>query len=193
MRNMSFFLSTEQFKKRTKDVTRRTGWGQAKPGDVVMGCRKCQGIKRGTLERLGPIIFKSVKSEKLSEIQDYPQSEIEREGFKGKDAFWFIAHMRDSIGVPPTAIVQRIEYGYLDDAPTIEDWSVGYGRVAGISQGNPRITDGEIVTSSIVAVGTEILSIVTSTGSVYKLGECMDELTYMERLLELKKRLDIRV
>ena len=55
-RNMSFALTTEQFLNRTKTVTRRKGWRFLKPGDVVMGCKKCMGLKPGEqLERLGLI------------------------------------------------------------------------------------------------------------------------------------------
>ena len=46
-RNMSFALTTEQFKARTKTVTRRFGWWFLKPGDVVRGVEKAMGLKPG--------------------------------------------------------------------------------------------------------------------------------------------------
>lgn len=47
MRNISFALTTPQFKSRSKDVTRRIGWWFLKPGDVVMGVEKGMGLKKG--------------------------------------------------------------------------------------------------------------------------------------------------
>jgi len=47
MRNMSFFLTTDQIRNKTKTVTRRDGWLFLKPGDIVQACVKCQGLKKG--------------------------------------------------------------------------------------------------------------------------------------------------
>ena len=46
-RNMSFMITTEQIKNRTKTVTRRLGWNFLKPGEVVNACEKCRGLKAG--------------------------------------------------------------------------------------------------------------------------------------------------
>jgi len=40
MRNMSFSMTTPQFKTRTKTVTRRLGWWFIQPGDLVYGVEK---------------------------------------------------------------------------------------------------------------------------------------------------------
>ena len=47
MRMISFFLTTPQFKTRTKDVTRRPGWKNLKAGDRLQAVVKAQGLKLG--------------------------------------------------------------------------------------------------------------------------------------------------
>ena len=67
MRNMSFSATTEQIRNGTKTVTRRLGWTFLKPGDVVMACVKCQGLKKGEkVEKIRPIRIVSVRKEPLS-------------------------------------------------------------------------------------------------------------------------------
>jgi len=46
-RNMSFMLTTAQYCARTKDVTRRLGWANLKPGDMFNGVEKAMGLKKG--------------------------------------------------------------------------------------------------------------------------------------------------
>lgn len=67
MRHMSFALTTEQVRARTKTVTRRVRWLFAKPGDIVQPVVKGQGLKKGeTVEKIGaPIRFVSVRREPL--------------------------------------------------------------------------------------------------------------------------------
>ena len=61
MRNMSFMLTTEQIKNRTKTVTRRLGWRNAKPGDVVQPIVKGQGLQKGeTVQKIGGPILGAV-------------------------------------------------------------------------------------------------------------------------------------
>ena len=47
MRNMSYAMTTQQIIDETKDVTRRLGWADLRPGDRVQACEKCQGLKKG--------------------------------------------------------------------------------------------------------------------------------------------------
>ncbi|MBL3601592.1 MAG: HNH endonuclease [gamma proteobacterium endosymbiont of Lamellibrachia anaximandri] len=93
-RNMSFALTTDQFKARTKTVTRRLGWGFLKPGDTVMGCRKCMGLKPGEkLERLGLIRILNVRREPLSRMfteHTYGLMETTKEGFPEMGTLDFI-------------------------------------------------------------------------------------------------------
>jgi hypothetical protein len=122
MRNISFALTTEQFKARTKTVTRRLGWLMLKPGDVLMACRKCQGLKPGQkIERLGTIRVVSVRREKLLAITDdldYGFTETALEGFQAPHpCFWpsyFVEFFcRSHAGCTPETVVTRIEYEYL--------------------------------------------------------------------------------
>jgi len=90
-RNISFALTTEQFKSRTKTVTRRLGWWEDKKrrriiraGDLLMGCEKCQGIEKGGLVRLGLIQVVDVRRERLDAmmVHNYAMRECELEGFQ---------------------------------------------------------------------------------------------------------------
>ncbi len=79
-RNMSFSMTTAQFRARTKTVTRRLGWWNLKPGDVIMGVEKAMGLKKGEkVKRLGRIrivrcsrLFLSKKGPKFSGVHGSP-------------------------------------------------------------------------------------------------------------------------
>lgn len=111
-RNMSFFLTTDQFIARQKTVTRRIGWWTLKPGDVVMAVRKSRGLKKGErVQKLGLIKVVSLRREPLENITD---GDVAREGFPGKDRLWFISFfLRSSGGFGSTVPVNRIEFEYL--------------------------------------------------------------------------------
>jgi len=92
MRNISFALTTQQFRDQSKDVTRRLGWKNLKAGDQLMGCEKCQGIRPGeSIVRLGAIEIISVRFEPLNRMSrwkeltnreiGYGKTEAIREGF----------------------------------------------------------------------------------------------------------------
>ena len=49
-RNMSFALTTAQYNDRTKTETMRLGWAFLKPGEVFMGIKQGQGLKKGEAE-----------------------------------------------------------------------------------------------------------------------------------------------
>jgi hypothetical protein len=111
-RNISFMLTTEQFKNRTKTVTRRLGWKFLKAGDVLMGCEKVQGIKKGELNRLGLIRVVSVRRELLGQITD---SDVVKEGFPDMDNYsfvdFFIKEMKPHKGA--STPVTRVEFEYI--------------------------------------------------------------------------------
>ena len=46
-RNISFALTTQQFKNKTKTVTHRFGWHSLQPGDILCAIEKCMGFKKG--------------------------------------------------------------------------------------------------------------------------------------------------
>ncbi len=110
-RNISFSLTTEQFKNKSKTVTRRIGWLFLKPGDLVMGCKKCMGLKPGEkLERLGLIRIKSVRREPLSAITD---DDVTLEGYPDKTAKDFMCMFVIKMKISPKQMITRIEYEYL--------------------------------------------------------------------------------
>lgn len=110
-RNMSFTLTIEQFKNRTKTVTRRKGWKFLKPGDLIMGCVKCMGLKSGEkIERLGMIRIVSVRREPLYHIHAL---DLLSEGFDNLSRVEFIDMFCAEMGGTHEQIVTRIEYEYL--------------------------------------------------------------------------------
>lgn len=114
MRNMSFFLTTQQFRDRTKDVTRRFGWWNLKPGDRVMGVEKGQGIKKGELVRMDVIEIVSTRPEKTT-TEYITQDECNREGFPDLTPKGFIAMLTKHYGkIDPDRPINRIEFKYID-------------------------------------------------------------------------------
>jgi hypothetical protein len=112
MRNISFMLTTDQIRARTKTVTRRLGWRTLKAGDELQACVKCMGLAKGEkIERLAKIIVVSVRRERLYEITP---EDVTREGFPGKSADWFIAMFMHEMKVESFAEVTRIEFEYIN-------------------------------------------------------------------------------
>lgn len=118
-RNISFSLTTRQFRERTKTVTRRNGWKNLKPGTVLCGCEKCMGLKPGQkIVRLGLIRVLEATQEPLRALIDFPvygRQEAILEGFpemSGEDfARMYIRHQGGDLETKRT----RIRYEYLDD------------------------------------------------------------------------------
>ncbi len=122
MRNISFSLTERQFLDGTKDVTRRLGWLNLKPGDRLMACRKCMGLKPGEqIVRLGEIEVVRVRREPLnrmarfSEIANkeigYGATEAIREGFPDMSGDEFVTMFRRHMKVrDPRQIITRIEF-----------------------------------------------------------------------------------
>ena len=115
MRNISFMLTVDQFKARTKTVTRRRGWRNLRAGDRLMGCRKCQGLKKGeAIEKLGVIEVISVDLEQLLRLEE---SDTAKEGFPELTAAEFVAMFCRHMKATPSWYVTRIEFKYIDQEP----------------------------------------------------------------------------
>jgi len=130
MRNLSFALTTRQFRERTKTVTRRVGttWAKRlKPGDLLCGVVKSQGIpKGGKVDRLGVIRVVSVRVERLARITNDPMfafipeygstfcHETVREGFPGLTAWAFVQMFCKHMKCKPSDEITRIEFAYVD-------------------------------------------------------------------------------
>lgn len=116
---MSFALTTEQVRGRRKTVTRRLGWKDAKPGDVVQPVVKGQGLKKGAhVETIGgPIRVVSVRVEPLRRLIDvriYGIAETVREGFPTMAATDFAAMFCQHNGCTLDTPVTRIEFEYVE-------------------------------------------------------------------------------
>ena len=119
MRNISFSLTTEQIRNRTKTVTRRLGWKNLKPGDLLQGCVKCMGLKPGEkIQKLGVIRVVSVRREPLRRMDVEPfygMDEARKEGFihNNSRAGWFFVRMFcKHMKCTPETEVTRIEFEY---------------------------------------------------------------------------------
>jgi hypothetical protein len=115
-RNISFALTTDQIRDRSKTVTRRKGWKFLKAGDVLNACVKCQGLKPGEkIERLCQIRVVSVRREQLSDIWmrgDYGWREVALEGFPDMTPHGFADMFCKHMGGDHGQMVTRIEFEY---------------------------------------------------------------------------------
>ena len=110
-RNMSFMITTEQIKNRTKTVTRRLGWNFLKPGEVVNACEKCRGLKAGQkVNKLCQIRIIGVRKEPLNKIT---KRECVLEGFPDMKPEDFVSMFCALNNCKPTETVNRIEFEYF--------------------------------------------------------------------------------
>lgn len=106
MRNISFSLTTEQFVDQTKTVTRRLGWKDLRPGDVLMGCKKCMGLMPGEkIERLALI--------RVLADEEYGREECKKEGFPNLSPAEFVAMFCKKMKCKQNEDLTRIEFEYL--------------------------------------------------------------------------------
>jgi hypothetical protein len=114
MRLMSFFLTTRQYLDRSKDVTRRLGWKNVKPGDRIMAVRKAQGLKKGQHpEELGA--FDVVAAARIP-LWAISWVDCVREGFPDLDPEEFIAMFSKHMGCTRKTTVTRIEFKRVSDS-----------------------------------------------------------------------------
>lgn len=114
MRNISFSMTTEAFRNREKTVTRRSGWWNLRPGDLLQGCEKCMGLKKGeTIKRMHVIRVLRCTREPLGCIVNYGMEEMYREGFPDMTPEEFVAMYRAHNGGDEMQLVNRIEFEYV--------------------------------------------------------------------------------
>lgn len=115
-------LTTPQIKARTKTVTRRLGWKDLKPGTLLMGAEKCQGLgKGGKIKTLGLIRVVDVRRERLGLMlrsHAYGSQECILEGFPPPhELSWpseFVAFFcRSHKGCTEVSDVTRIQFEYV--------------------------------------------------------------------------------
>jgi hypothetical protein len=110
-RNMSFALTTEEFKNKTKTVTRRFGWWFLRPGDQVWGVEKAMGLPKGQkIKRLGLIQIVSSWPEPLNAITP---GDCIKEGFPHLTPEHFVKMLCELYQCPPDKKINRIEFKYL--------------------------------------------------------------------------------
>lgn len=112
MRNMSFFLTQRQVRGQIKDVTRRLGWDDLKPGERVQAVVKGQGIpKGGKVEKITEIECVSNRKEMLCAITP---AEVLREGFSAMSPADFVEMFCKHNKCKPRDFVNRIEFKYVE-------------------------------------------------------------------------------
>lgn len=115
MRNISFSMTTPQFIAGEKDVTRRFGWWNLKPGDRLRAVEKAMGLKKGEkMVSLGEIEIVSARAEPLNRMAlepEYGAEEMRREGFPFglRDPAEFVRRMTPP-GRGQDCMVNRIEF-----------------------------------------------------------------------------------
>ena len=110
-RNMSFTLTIEQVKNKTKTVTRRLGWWFLEPGDTLNACEKCQGLRKG--EKINRLCQIRVVSTRTEWLHDITQDDCVREGFPDMQPRDFVRMFGKAMSLKEMARVNRIEFEYL--------------------------------------------------------------------------------
>jgi len=110
-------MTQDQFLDRSKDVTRRLGFKNLKRGESLMGCEKCQGLRKGDkISKLGAIVVVSVTFEPLQRMIDEPlygRVEAEREGFPELTGGQFVEMFCSKMNCEPSTVVTRIEFKHV--------------------------------------------------------------------------------
>jgi hypothetical protein len=122
LRNMSFSMTTDQIRNRTKAVTRRLGWKFLKPGDLVCAVEKGMGLKKGEkIKRLATLRIVNVRREPLMQMDfdiTYGREECRKEGFGDhpqlKIPQLFTRWFAKTHGGDVNPEVTRIEFEYMD-------------------------------------------------------------------------------
>jgi hypothetical protein len=114
---MSFSMTTEAVRDRSKTVTRRLGWWNLQPGTILQAVEKAQGLEKG--EHVKPICVirvVSVHPEDLRDIKFYA-NDTAREGFPELSPWQFVEMFDKANGCGIAARVNRIEFEYVAPSP----------------------------------------------------------------------------
>ena len=116
---MSFALTTPQMQAGEKDLTRRLGWKDLKPGTVLQPIEKGQGLKKGqTVYKITrPIRVVSVRREALNAIT---KADVVREGFPTMSPLEFVTMFcQHNRGCTGETEVTRIEFTFVAPKPRL--------------------------------------------------------------------------
>ena len=110
---MSFALTKEQIKNKTKTVTRRNRWDHLKPSDLIQPVEKCMGLKKGEKQILlgDPIRITSISVQRLYQIT---KADCVLEGLPDMSPEDFIAFYMAANKCDRDQTVNRIEFEYID-------------------------------------------------------------------------------
>ena len=111
-RNMSFALTEQQVRDKTKTVTRRQAWRNLKPGTLIQPVQKAMGLKKGEkVTKLGGLI--RIVSNTSEPICSISKEDVMREGFPNFTQQQFIDMYCQHNNVKPTDYCRRIEFRYV--------------------------------------------------------------------------------
>jgi len=112
MKRMSFALTKEQILNQTKTVTRRLGWKNLQPGDLIQPVEKCMGLKKGEKQVLlgKPIQVVSISVQRLYQISF---EDVKHEGFPSLSQEGFIDMFCKANKCDRKTRVHRIEFKYI--------------------------------------------------------------------------------
>ena len=111
-RNMSFALTKAQIRNQTKTVTRRDGWQNLKPGEIINAVEKAMGLKKG--EKIKALCQLRVISVTRERLIDITPDEVIKEGFRQMTLYEFIGFFCQSHkGCYPEKVITRIEFEYI--------------------------------------------------------------------------------
>ncbi len=119
-RLISMAYTAEQVRARTKTVTRRVGWVNARPGERLIACEKVMGRKAGEpLVRIVAIELVDVRREPIMALVDnrrgYGDEEVSLEGFPDLSPETFVrTYFTEAQGLNLDAEVTRLAYRYLE-------------------------------------------------------------------------------
>lgn len=110
---MSFAATTTQIENQTKTVTRRLGWANLKPGELVQPIVKGTGLKKGEKQTfIGPPI-RCVANVPLP-LAPLAKADVVREGFPDMTPRQFVEMFCELNNCNPYGIVNRIEFQYTN-------------------------------------------------------------------------------
>lgn len=116
-RQMSFVLTVEQARNKTKIVTRRLGWGFLKLGDIIQQVVKTNGLQKGEkVEKIHLIEVIYTRIEPLNKMvydSVYGYHECILEGFPGYTPDEFVAMFCKHYCCDPATPVNRISFRYI--------------------------------------------------------------------------------
>jgi hypothetical protein len=111
-RNISFALTKEQVKNRTKTVTRRDGWWNLTGGEILNAVEKSQGLKKG--EKVKVICQIRVIRSETERLNCITQEECVKEGFPNMTPEQFIKMFcKSHKEITEYDHVNRIEFEYV--------------------------------------------------------------------------------